>query len=139
MNFKVHDGKIIFKKDTQPNPIWSVYLFEGSTLQRYADLKGELQNPAGEAGICIYVSDDIVLMDSNMPLPRFWTKLKNWLENMFDVMARTKYLCSWKNVDNVKTETIPCDCDHHLFRLYHLLFHFLGWFVLPQPDNVVIC
>jgi hypothetical protein len=23
--------------------------------------------------------------------------------------------------------------------LYHLLFHFLGWFVLPQPDNVVIC
>jgi hypothetical protein len=44
----------------------------------------------------------IVHMDNKMSLTRLRTKLENWLQNMFNVIACIKYLSFWKGIDNMK-------------------------------------
>jgi hypothetical protein len=64
---------------------------------------------------------------------------KKHRENIIMVLLGIKTSASRKCVEQVKSQWIPCDCEHHFSAFNYIPWPF-GWlFVWAEPDMLMIC
>jgi hypothetical protein len=80
----------------------------------------------------------IVCMNNEVSLASLWAEPDEFREDIVTIVFGIKTPALWTNLDQVKSQWIPCNCHHHFCVLNRVFPPFRGFLIDSKPDLVMI-
>jgi hypothetical protein len=79
------------------------------------------------------VDSRIVGMKTESPVLRCWSQLEEACKTIVTVILACKTATLWTCIEQVESQWVPCNCDHHFLILDRMPRSFGGFVFRPKP------